>query len=382
MSGVMPGPILVFVTPASPSAPLPSRPSALLDAFVASGFFARLVVIHRLNPFRGLMGRRQRVQGGAGECSTRDRSPTQLERLAHLFPFGLLERRFVARQIQQWARSDRPIVLWVADPKSAPVLADGSIPLGRVVRVFDAYDAWDLSPLVRGWWRQRSVRAGYRAAVQSDLICTNTAFLAQRFLRAGARRVIHLPNAAPPVDRRFSPDLVRPYVVYVGRIHERMDVSLIRATAALNRRVRIRIAGPIEGVPEGWAKLASEPNVQVSGPVSPSEARVLVGRASAVIVPHRVDDYTRSQDAMKAWDALAVGTPVVSTSVPPAVSWPPGLALVADDGPAFADAVRRVLDGELDPARELRFAYAAANSWRHRADQAIAAIKDYLALWD
>ena len=41
------------------------------------------------------------------------------------------------------------------------------------------------------------------------------------------------------------------------------------------------------------------------GAACTAEARRLIGRSAALLVPHLVDDYTQSQDAMKAWDALA-----------------------------------------------------------------------------
>lgn len=371
-----PAPVLVFITPARPRASLPSRPSALLDAFVASRSFHRVIAVHRLNPVRDL-GRLRGLVALDPTPAARSGVGADREAIVHPWPFGQLERRFLVRQIRRLA-DGRPIVLWVADPKSAPILVDRALARDPVTRVFDAYDAWDLSPLVRGPFRRAAVRRGYAAATKSDLVFANTEAMADRFRRAGSLRVVLLPNGAPPVDRSFAPDRERPYVVYVGRIHERIDVSLLRAAAAVDRGVALRIAGPVERVPSGWAALIREPNVDVLGPLPPSQIRQLVGGAAAALVPHRVDDYTRSQDAMKAWEAIAVGTPVVSTSLPPVIGWPDGLAAVGDDPDTFAEGVAAALAGSFDATRELRFRYAEDNEWTARAALAIRCIADVI----
>jgi glycosyltransferase involved in cell wall biosynthesis len=377
-------PQLLFVTPARPRATLPSRPDALLRAFISSGFFGRVVVVHRCGPVECLRDRRGPARPGSFRHADALGSPElgaepdAVERIVHPLPFGPAEQRFLGHLARRLSAEAGPTVVWVADPKSAGVIVDARILRAGVLRVFDAYDAWDLSPLVRGWLRRAAVRRGYAAAAASDLVFANTGALVERFRRAGARRVRLLPNGAPPVDRSFRSDRADPFVVYVGRIHERVDTSLLRAAAAVDRGVAVRIAGPLERVPEGWAALVRERNVEVLGPVPAHEARVLVGRALAALIPHRVDAYTRSQDSMKAWEAIAVGTPVVSTSVPPAVEWPRGLAIVADDPDAFAAGVATAISGSLEATREARLRYAEANGWPARAQLAIRAIREAL----
>jgi len=73
---------------------------------------------------------------------------------------------------------------------------------------------------------------------------------------------------------------------------------------------------------------------------------------------------------MKAWDALALGVPVITTSVPPATSWPAGLATITDDPASFASAVLAALTGLHDDQREARLEYASRNRWRDRIELA------------
>lgn len=347
---------LLFVTPHVAAAnALPTRPQALLDALAATGAFAEVVVVNRLRPDTWL-GRRSPVASGPGVRTVR-----------HPWPFGRLERRYLARLARTL---EPPVVCWIADPKSAIVLAD--LP-GGAIRVLDAYDAWDRSPLVRGGRRRRAVVAGYRAAgAHADVVFTNTPAMADRLRAFGARDVHVLPNAAPP-PRPVTPDR-DPSLIYVGRIHERFSCALVAAVADASPDVPIDIVGPVERMPDGWEALVARRNIRLRGALPGPAARDAIGRSRGLLVPHVPDDYARSQDAMKAWDALSVGAPVLSTSVPPADAWTPGLAIVADDPTGFADGARRLVAGALDDARPARIAFAAANGWSDRAAAVLAAL--------
>jgi hypothetical protein len=80
---------------------------------------------------------------------------------------------------------------------------------------------------------------------------------------------------------------------------------------------------------------------------------------------------------MKAWDAIAVGTPVISTQLPPASEWPAGMAVVASDTASFIAAARSALTGDLEAGRELRLDFARANGWSARAARVVEAIAEF-----
>ena len=353
---------LMYVTPHPLRGPtLPTRPQALLEALVATGAFDTIVAVNRVRPDAWW----HRSRAGASNAGA-------VRMVEHGWPFGRLERRALGRLVRSLPP---PLVCWIADPKSAPVLAD--LPAGAI-GVLDAYDAWDRSPLVRGGRRRRAVVAGYRAAgAHADLIFANTPTMADRLRGFGGRDVRVLPNAAPiPVrvtaDRESS-------LIYVGRIHERFSCALVAAAADALPHVAIRILGPVERRPAGWDDLIARANVRTGPPLPWPAAREAIGRSHGLLVPHLPDEYTRSQDAMKAWDALSVGAPVLSTSVPPADAWGPELAIIADDPEGFTAGARRLVAGDLDPGREARLAFAAANSWQARATSVVDAIQDVTA---
>jgi glycosyltransferase involved in cell wall biosynthesis len=371
-------PTLVVISPQpAGSVGPPNRPSSLISAFIDAAAFDEVVVVNRLRPLAFLRHaiRRRSIPGRWLAASSRLRSGAVL--VEHPWPFGRLEQRFLGPVIA--ASVDAPaegVVVWIADPKSVPAVVAPGRAGSRWRVVVDAYDAWDRSPLVRGERRRRAVSEGYvAAAAKADLIFVNTALMRDRLAELGAHDVRLLPNACPPVDPAPPVADRRPAgLVYVGRIHERFDAGLAGAVADALPGTTLTIAGPVEREPEGWPALAGRPNVQLRGQVAFGAARALIGGAAALVVPHRVDDYTRSQDAMKAWDAIASGTPVISTPIPPADAWPTGLAQVCPDTESFVAAAIEAVAGRLEAGRADRLAFAAANQWSDRAAVAVAAI--------
>lgn len=370
-------PTLVFVSPhPAGSSGLPNRPSSLVTAFTDATAFREVIVVNRVRPVAFVRGRGRRPILAGGLLGATRRLVNGGVLIEHPWPFGGLERRFLRGLLAGLGRSEGEVVAWVADPKSvAAVIAGPGDAKWRVV--VDAYDAWDRSPLVRGTRRLRAVSDGYRAAAGgADIVFANTIEMQNRLTALGARDVRLLPNACPPVDRGTAAGAPRPGgLVYVGRIHERFDARLTRAVATALPETTFVIAGPVEREPDGWSALAACPNVRLPGRVEPGAARELIRGAAALVIPHLVDDYTRSQDAMKAWDAIASGTPVISTRIPPAAGWPSGLAEVCPDTESFVAAARRAVDGQLEAGRDRRLAFAADNQWSARARTAITAIE-------
>jgi glycosyltransferase involved in cell wall biosynthesis len=371
---------LIYVAPFPPRGPgLPNRPRALLGEMQNQEQVKCLTVVGRLRPSRFLRHR----EGRGGVMGSRVVAiASGHEVVEHPWPFGPLEARMLRRLVlDHLSKAPGRWVLWISDPKSAITFASlRDIPASRLVRVFDAYDAWDLSPLVRGRMRRRAVASGYQQAARyADVVFANTEFMARRIRDLGATDVSVIQNGAPRVATAVTaPDRSpgqEPYLVYVGRIHERLDAGLLMLVADAFPQVRIRLIGPVERIPDGWAAFIARPNVSLEGPVVGERLRDILTDAEALVLPHRVDDYTRSQDAMKAWDAIAVGTPVIATPLPPVVGWPAGLARIGADGETFVAGVRSVLNGDLDPYRESRLRFARVNGWDARAATAIRAIE-------
>jgi teichuronic acid biosynthesis glycosyltransferase TuaH len=154
----------------------------------------------------------------------------------------------------------------------------------------------------------------------------------------------------------------------VGHIQPRLRIDLMvaAAEAADEAGTVLRVIGGIQGEPDGWDDLLHHPAVRFDGPRFGDGLDTALANAAVGLVPHAVDAYTRSQDAMKAWDYLARGLSVVSSSVPP-VSRDMTLGRLADHPDAFRVAVASALKDDRELVRRDSQEQAAANGWDRRA---------------
>jgi len=112
------------------------------------------------------------------------------------------------------------------------------------------------------------------------------------------------------------------------------------------------------------ARLGLGGRVRVLGRVADQDLAVLLDRATAVVVPSRSEGF-----GLPLLEAMAAGTPVVTSPVPALLEVAGGAALVADDA-ELPEALRRVVDDAplragLIAAGKVR---AASYTWDAAAD--------------
>lgn len=204
---------------------------------------------------------------------------------------------------------------------------------------------------------------------------------------AGARRVIapigawldRVPVCSPDAFRRRR-------VVFIGHLVERMGVdTVIEAVADLAARgieVAVDIAGrgPLEEELRGLAaRRGLGDKARFHGFISDHrQLEALLAEAAVALAPYntRVESFTRFADPSKLKSYLAAGLPILLTDVPPnadELAREGGAEVVADDPPAFAAAIERLLaDGAAwATRREAALLYARRFDWNNIVESAL-----------
>lgn len=222
----------------------------------------------------------------------------------------------------------------------------------EVARLWEQY-AHERSPRRRArnyltWWKQqRYLQNLLRDFDACTVVSARERQLVQRCAPPSLPIVV-LPNGADVADR-VSPREPEPdTLIYPGALSYDANYDAMRyfigAIWPLIRQdrpeARLRITG--HATAEQRASLAAD-GVELTGYVA--DVRSLIARTWAEVVPLRIGGGTR----LKVLEALAIGTPVVSTAkgVEGLELQPARHALVADDPEAFARATTRLL---ADPA--------------------------------
>ena len=185
-----------------------------------------------------------------------------------------------------------------------------------------------------------------------------------------------LPVQEPPApDRAAGREPSPTRVTYTGSLHPGKGADLVLDVAALLPDVAFLVAGGPEARAaelRGAADTRGLTNVDVTGPVSPAEARRLQGVSDVLIAPfgRRVEsdsgvDISRWTSPLKVFEYMASGRPMIVGDLPVLreVLRPDTDALVVplDDADAFARAVRRLM---ADPELAARLARTAGERAR------------------
>jgi glycosyltransferase involved in cell wall biosynthesis len=156
---------------------------------------------------------------------------------------------------------------------------------------------------------RRAVLEEERLFRRADFVLADSPYL---FEHASARHghVLHWP---PMVDlRQFKPSTHcsgrLPLCAYFGEIGKRIDTELL---ALISGRFPLRLVGPV-----GRQELRLAPSAEVRGMVSHEELAAHLQDVDVLLLPYRVDKFTRAILPAKLFECFALGKPVVATRLP------------------------------------------------------------------
>ena len=138
-------------------------------------------------------------------------------------------------------------------------------------------------------------------------------------------------------------------VMFLGtpRGHKGVD-DLVEAVGSLGKGVVLALVG-VDPARSGAPRWSAAPHVRVTGEIPFDDVPRYLVAADVVAVPQRDTTDTLGQVPAKLFDAMALGRPIVSTSVSmiPEILEGCGVVVAPGDVAALATAIKRLLD---DPA--------------------------------
>lgn len=182
-------------------------------------------------------------------------------------------------------------------------------------------------------------------------------------------------NPATPVPESIA-HLPKPVIGYVGGLDPwKIDVPLLVSMARLRPTWSIVLVGYV------WfgfdrSVFDDVPNIHVLGPQAYGDLPGFMKGMDVGIMPFPLNDITRNGDALKCYEYLSAGLPVVGRDVPVARRLS-GLVAIADTPEAFVAACEAVLaDATTSPAG--RHEAMLAHDWSRRVEQKIEIISEFM----
>lgn len=265
-------------------------------------------------------------------------------------------------------------LLWINDPSLGVHCRPAGIPA-----IYDVTDDWRSAGFPSRITR-RIIRAENRLATSArTIVCSRT--LRDRWRQRYGVEAPVVPNgvdlaawqAVQPVTLAGD----GPHVGYVGTLHEhRLDVDLVIEVARQPEIGTVHLVGP-NCLPENQSRQLVQAGVIIHGPVPSREVPSWMSAMDVLISPHRVDEFTLSLDAIKAYEYAASGKPVVATPTSGFQEAPAGRMTVTLPD-AFGAAVLVAAHGEVGPPAST--VHATGYAWADRAIEFWAAASPALQL--
>src|SRR5690606_17573221 len=210
----------------------------------------------------------------------------------------------------------------------------------------------------------------------ADLVVVSSGWLREE-IESRARSLAVVRNACEYEFFSKAPASVfrdpqgRRVIGYYGAIAEWFDADLVRAVAQANPGALVVLVGrDTAGVA---ASLADLDNVQFVGEVPYGELPYWLYGFDACMLPFKVMPLTLATNPVKVYEYLASGKPVVSIDLPEMIQFG-GVVRVAADVDGFVASVAAALGEEDVALADARRAFAATQTWAHRAGEFDAAL--------
>ncbi|UCE26270.1 MAG: glycosyltransferase [Candidatus Coatesbacteria bacterium] len=223
---------------------------------------------------------------------------------------------------------------------------------------------------------------------RADLVATSSRHLYERKSPANPN-THYVPNVADAAHFARTaetavhepPDvagLPKPRIGFAGAVESyKLDMALLSATADERPDWQVVLIGPAESGDPDLDALAVKPNVHLIGPRPYAELPDYLAAMDALVIPYRLNDYTRGVFPIKFFEYLATGKSVVCTGLPALAEFGETVPLVSDPS-AFVEAVEAALAGEQDGKRRARIDIAFENTWEKRIGELLGLIDETL----
>jgi glycosyltransferase involved in cell wall biosynthesis len=282
-----------------------------------------------------------------------------------------LNRRWLTRQLAGRLRSPREAIVWVRFP--SPELVAVVRACAPRLLVYELADDHRQSMTSAGhrWLYDRAER---ELVSRAGLVLASSEPIRERLDRLRPGTVLFEAAAVElgrfeEAARRIEPQPRT--ALYLGGIDRRLDVSLLADAARRLPDWAFTIAGPAEHAQ--LVALQGVPNLQLAGPVPPTEAPELMASAAVCLMPYALNEFNRTLFPVKLIHYLAAGRPIAT--VPLAAIEPfEELVELGEGGTGYAEAIVRAADRDDPDDRLRRRRRAGAFSW----DARISLLEGYL----
>ncbi|MFH1565368.1 MAG: glycosyltransferase [bacterium] len=264
------------------------------------------------------------------------------------------------------------LVVWSYNPFISD-LGEIKKMLGAKAVVFDAVDDWSKHAVYK---RQKNLlNKNYKKIKEeADIIFTVSKELKEQLFGGISKAhwapngvdVKHFKKLTERVPNSMK-DLKHPIIGYEGVIQDRLDIDLIKYLAKKNPDKSFVFVGWLwRGLDEIINReFASLENVRFTGRKTYDELPDYMHLFDVAIIPHKVNEFTKSMNPLKIYEYLACGKPIVSTNVSGVEEFKDFIK-VAENKEEFNQYIGEVLNSDSEELKLARLAEVGGRTWEKR----------------
>lgn len=163
-------------------------------------------------------------------------------------------------------------------------------------------------------------------------------------------------------------------VGYYGALAEWFDGELLTEVARQLPKLTFELVGATFTLDSDH--LVGQKNIVFLGERPYDDLPGLIQEWDLFVLPFKISPLTLATNPVKVYEMLATGKPVVATALPELLTMSNlGLVRTAENAPDFAKAITEELMGNSREKQTARQGFARENTWDHRIEQFIEAIK-------
>lgn len=140
------------------------------------------------------------------------------------------------------------------------------------------------------------------------------------------------------------------------------DFDLVESVADAGFRVSLI------GHKDARYQLFNHPNVEYTPSVPQAKLPALLKPMDALLIPYKMNEFTKGVFPSKVYECLATGKPVIATPLPDLCGELSKHIYLASDAAGFINVLRQLPDLETQERVQARLALAHKNSWESRLD--------------
>ncbi|MFH1187350.1 MAG: glycosyltransferase [bacterium] len=266
------------------------------------------------------------------------------------------------------------LVVWSYNPFISDLGEVKNI-LGAKEVVFDAVDDWSKHNVYK---KQKSllIKNYQKIKDETDVIFTVSKELKDQ-LFSGISKAHWVPNGVDvehfkKLTERVPnsmKDLKHPIIGYEGVIQDRLDIDLIKYLAQKNPDKNFVFVGWLwRGLDEIINReFTNLENVRFVGRKTYDELPDYMHLFDVAIIPHKINEFTKTMNPLKIYEYLACGKPIVSANVSGVKDFK-NFIKVASNKEEFNQYINEVLKNDSEELRLARLAEAGGHIWEKRVE--------------